>query len=78
MTTRFLSKIVALATSVTLGASLILSGSAQAAIFDFNAVWNDNTTTEGWIEVDDTKGSQGSYDGNLCLRPPDSGILMAY
>lgn len=60
MTTRFLSTLAALAASVTLGANLISSGSAQAAIFDFNAVWADNTTTKGWIELDDTKVNQYS------------------
>ena len=63
MNTRFLSTLVALAASVTLGANVISSGSAQAAIFDFDAVWDDNTTTEGWIEFDDAKAYQNSnYD----------------
>lgn len=64
MTARLLSTIAALAASVTLGANLISGGSAQAAIFDFNAVWNDNTTTKGWFEVDDTPDWQGSYSGH--------------
>ena len=65
MTTRFLSTIFKLAASVTLGASLISSGSAQAAIFDFNVVWDDNTTTEGWVEFDDAKLRQYSYDDSI-------------
>ena len=63
MTARLLSTIAALAASVTLGANLISGGSAQAAIFDFNAVWNDSTTTKGWFEVDDTPDYQYSNGG---------------
>lgn len=63
MTARLLAALAALAASVTLGANLISGGSAQAAIFDFNAVWNDSTTTKGWFEVDDTPEYQASYSG---------------
>lgn len=59
-TTRFLSSITALA-GMTLAASLLQAGSAQAAAFyDFNIEWNDSTTTAGWLKVNDTPDYEGS------------------
>jgi hypothetical protein len=42
---------------------LVSAGSAQAAIFDFDVLWKDGTTTKGWLDVDDTKSSKTTYGG---------------
>ncbi|HEY9909104.1 MAG TPA: PEP-CTERM sorting domain-containing protein [Thermosynechococcaceae cyanobacterium] len=63
--TRFLPSLATVATGLTLGASVLSAGAAQAfSFYDFNIQWADTTTTTGWVQVDDTPDIQFSQPDN--------------
>jgi len=60
--TRFFPTITTIFAGLALSLSLLQAGSAQAGIFDFDIKWTDNTTTKGWLELDDSPESQYQYN----------------